>query len=161
MFFLRTFPSFHLNKNKSFFPTCRNSLVYLSFRFCCRLFGFNVAFNHFFSFIYHDGVCLRQGVQWSLLLHWRIMPYTTPSHIILTLISLSLRWAHMSFCWFCHEVAQMSAWPLKFGKTDDFHLVAWNCKMIGSFIGLPFQSRTLISECFISHFKLRRKITKK
>ena len=24
---------------------------------------------------------------------------------------LSLRWAHMPLCWFCHEAAQMSLWP--------------------------------------------------
>ena len=33
------------------------------------------------------------------------MPYATQVSDTGPLADLSLHWAHMSFCWFCHEVA--------------------------------------------------------
>ena len=34
---------------------------------------------------------------------------------------LNLRWAHRSFCWFCHEVAQMLSFNKKYGKPIKLH----------------------------------------
>ena len=48
---------------------------------------------------------------------------------------LSLRWAHRSFCWFCHEVAQVMfrgfcdfQWPIAYPvKAQQLYISPWHC----------------------------------
>ena len=45
--------------------------------------------------------------------------------------NLNLRWAHMPFCWFCHEVTQLpNSTPLLF-ITDGGHFQGWCMKSLG------------------------------
>ena len=53
--------------------------------------------------------------QADLSLRWAHMPFCWFCHeaaqlyMYQALLSLSLRWAHMPFCWFCHEAVHISS----------------------------------------------------
>ena len=57
---------------------------------------------------------------------------------------LSLRWAHMPLCWFCHKAARMKLVELKFLK--DFH---WRLLILLSIGFVKYRSKVVSSSFFI------------
>ena len=71
------------------------------------------------------GILCSNGIFWNAI---SVLASLQPQELTDAQADLSLRWAHMRLCWFCHEAAQsireewcsVSSWGWRLGWLDDY-----------------------------------------